>query len=75
MPVIEYITGGCLMLGATLLLLAVLILAFAVALCWVSNRPRRHIPRIEAALYVVVLAGVGCSSMGALFALLAVLTT
>jgi len=75
MNIIEYIVGGCLMLGAVLLLLAVLIAAFAVALCWVSNRPRRHIPRIEAALFFVVLVSVGCSSMGALFALLAVLTT
>lgn len=75
MPVIEYITGGCLMLGATLFLLAFLILAFAMALCWVSDRPRRHIRKIEAALFAVVLAAAGCSSMGALFALLAVLTT
>ena len=75
MPVIEYITGGCLMLGATLLLLAVLIAGLFVAVCWVSNCPRRHVRKIEAALFVIVLAGAGCSSMGALFAMLAVLTT
>lgn len=72
MNIIEYITGGCLMLGALLLLLAILGAALCMFVCLFTDRPRRYIKRIEWALAGLLLSGAGASSFGALFALLAV---
>jgi len=73
MNIIEYIVGGCLMVGALLLLLAMFGAGLCMFVCLFTDAPRRHIKRIEWALAGVLLTGAGSSSFGALFALLAVL--